>query len=141
MAVIGTDKAKREGYSFAASEGSVRREITDVDSACNSFWAEDGTGAGGTGAEGALDAAQHSIFGQCWQWPQQDFAAGEVPGIATTGYAARTNPSSNAIAILVSFKPILQKFRTTGRGSKYLLCCAARLEGLSDSDYGLEWWQ
>ena len=86
--------------------------MTDVDSACNSFWEVEGTGAGATGAAGTVGAAQHAILQQCRQWPQHDFAAGEVPDVAMTGYAARINPSSNATAILVSFKamPVLYSF-------------------------------
>ena len=68
-----------------ASEGKVRREMTDADSPCNSFWDEEETGAGATGAEGVVGAAQHGILQQWAPLRQHDFAVGEVPDIAITG--------------------------------------------------------
>jgi hypothetical protein len=73
---------------------------------CNSFWADEGTGTGATGAEGPLGAAQHAMAQQCRPARQHDFAAGEAPDIATIGCAARINPSSNAPATLMTFKPM-----------------------------------
>jgi len=61
MAVTGIEEENRGANSFAAGEGSVRREMMDADSACNSFWDEEGTWAGATGAEGVLGAAQHGL--------------------------------------------------------------------------------
>jgi len=109
MAVIGTNEENREGRRVAGSETGVSGEMTGVDSACNSFWEEDGTGVGATGADGPLEAAQHGILQQCPPWQQHDLAAHEAPEaasgeIATAGYAARMNPSSNAAAIFVSFQ-------------------------------------
>jgi hypothetical protein len=122
MAVIGTEEENCGGNSFAAGAGKVRGETTEVAITCNSFWDEEGTGA--AGAEGVFGAAQHAILQQWSPLQQQDFIAGEVPGIATTGYAARTNPSSNATANLVTFKAMLFSANQTtfahwGRGCNH----------------------
>jgi hypothetical protein len=89
---------------FASNESGVKREMTGIARVCNSFCELEGTEAGATGADGAFDAAQHGMLQQCRALWQQDFAAGEVPGSATTGAAARINPSSTATAIRVSFR-------------------------------------
>jgi hypothetical protein len=77
---------------------------------CNSFCElEDGTGAGARGEAPSFDAAQQALL---QQWPplQQDFAAGAVPCIATTGPAARINPSASAATHLVIFKTMSSAF-------------------------------
>jgi hypothetical protein len=104
MAVIGGAEETREGNSFAAREGKVNKEIMDADSACNSCWEEEGTGAGATGAEGVFRAAQHGILQQPPPLRQHDFTVGVAPHAATNGQAARRNPSSKATANLVNFK-------------------------------------
>jgi hypothetical protein len=82
-------------------------ETAGIARACNSFWEEAGTGTGATGAEGASGLVQHSGDWQSLQSPQHEPAT-EVLGAAASGdtamaeLAARTNPSNNAIAILVS---------------------------------------
>jgi hypothetical protein len=85
MAVTGTGEENRGGNSFAASQGMLRGEMMDTERACNSFWEKEGTGAGATGAEGVLAAAQQ---GMLQQWPplqQHDFNEGEVPDIEMIG--------------------------------------------------------
>jgi hypothetical protein len=104
MAVIGIGEENRGGNSFAASEGKVRRETIDADSTCNSFWEEEETGAGVTGAEGDLGAAQQGMVQQWLPLQQHDFTVVEGPDIARIGQAARRNPSSNATANLVTLK-------------------------------------
>jgi hypothetical protein len=83
-------------------------ETTGSASACNSFWEEEGTGTGATGADGASGLTQHSGIWQCVQSPQHELAA-DAFAVAANGdtvmaeLAARTNPSSKATTILVSF--------------------------------------
>jgi len=103
MAVLGADEENRKGCSPAPSEGKVRTVMRDAESACKSCWEVEGTGAGATGAAGTFRAAQHGKLQQCPPL-QHVFAAGEGPYAATIGYAARTNPSRNATAILVTFE-------------------------------------
>jgi hypothetical protein len=85
MAVIGGSEGTREGNSFAAREGKVNREMMDADSACNSCWEEEGSGAGATGADGVLGAAQQGMWQQRPPLRQHDLTVGEVPDIATIG--------------------------------------------------------
>jgi hypothetical protein len=148
MAVNGADEENRRGHSFAVSGSGVSREMMDADSACNSFWELEGTGAGATGAEGALGTAQHAILQRCMPWQQHRCAAGELPGIATIGHAAIRNPSSNATANLVSFNvmPVSCSFTISEPyKTSHIELCDANFyftlppKALSDSDYGLEW--
>jgi hypothetical protein len=103
MAVIGADEDGREGILFAESEGKLRWETIEAESACNSFWEAERTGAGATGAEGPFCPAQQAELQQ-GRLLQHVFVTGEIPDVATIGYAARENPSSIATAILVTFK-------------------------------------
>jgi hypothetical protein len=71
----------------------------------------EGTGAG-AGAVGAFDAAQQAAWQQC-PLLQQVFATGEIPGLATIGYAASKNASSHPTTNLVN----LELLRKTSKAS------------------------
>jgi hypothetical protein len=105
MTVSRADEENRGEKLLPQSKDGGRKEMTDIDRACNSFCEVEG--AGTTGAEGRLGAAQHAILQPCRQWPQH-FAAGGTADAPKNGYAARANPSSNATAILLNFKAMRQ---------------------------------
>jgi hypothetical protein len=61
MAGIGIGEENRGGHSFADSEGQARGGTTGGAITCISFWEDEGTGAGTTGAEGVPGAAQQAL--------------------------------------------------------------------------------